>query len=114
MITPAGPVTRDQVRPVKPGEAVRRNDDGTYTVVRASTCHEGTKEESAIMTDTLVLTPGGYRPRSLVRLIEPGHILDGTGGRLRKLDLAGKVMEDFGPWPRAPATHHSCLAMSPT
>lgn len=33
VITPGGPRPRDQVRHVRPGEAVQRNDDGTYTVV---------------------------------------------------------------------------------
>jgi hypothetical protein len=31
--TPAGPVPKNQVREVKPGEAVRRNKDGTFTNV---------------------------------------------------------------------------------
>ena len=33
VITPGGPRPRDQVHHVRPGETVRRNDDGTYTVV---------------------------------------------------------------------------------
>jgi hypothetical protein len=33
VITPGGPRRRDQVHPVGPGETVRRNPDGTYTVV---------------------------------------------------------------------------------
>jgi hypothetical protein len=33
VMTPAGPVPKDKVHPVKPGEVVRRNEDGTYTVV---------------------------------------------------------------------------------
>jgi hypothetical protein len=28
------------------------------------------------MPEKLVLTPGGYRPISLVHLIEPGHMLN--------------------------------------
>jgi hypothetical protein len=31
--TPAGPVPKEQVHEVKPGETVRRNKDGTYTNV---------------------------------------------------------------------------------
>jgi hypothetical protein len=34
VITPAGPVRRDNVHPVRPDEVVRRNLDGTYTVAR--------------------------------------------------------------------------------
>ena len=33
VITPGGPRPKDQVRIVKPGEALRRNEDGTFTVV---------------------------------------------------------------------------------
>ena len=46
--------------------------------------------------EDMVLTPGGLRPKSRVHLIEPGHILDETGGRLRKLDPSGQVVADFG------------------
>jgi hypothetical protein len=33
VITPAGPVPRDRVRRVDPNEVVRRNEDGSQTVV---------------------------------------------------------------------------------
>jgi hypothetical protein len=33
VVTPAGPMLRDSVYPVHPDEAVRRNPDGSYTVV---------------------------------------------------------------------------------
>jgi hypothetical protein len=33
VITPGGPRPRNQVHPVRPGEAVRQNEDGTYTIV---------------------------------------------------------------------------------
>ncbi|HTS35795.1 MAG TPA: hypothetical protein VMH04_09000 [Candidatus Solibacter sp.] len=34
VITPGGPRPKEQVRTIKPGEALRRNADGSYTVVR--------------------------------------------------------------------------------
>ncbi len=37
VITPAGPMPKDKVREVKPGEAVRQNEDGTVTIVPDST-----------------------------------------------------------------------------
>lgn len=37
VITPGGPRPREQVHPVGPGETVRRNPDGTYTVVPKQT-----------------------------------------------------------------------------
>ena len=33
VITPGGPRRRDQVHRVRPGETVRQNEDGTYTIV---------------------------------------------------------------------------------
>ncbi|HUJ11436.1 MAG TPA: hypothetical protein VL171_15575 [Verrucomicrobiae bacterium] len=45
----------------------------------------------------LVLTPGGWRPKSKVHLIEPGHHVSGKGGRLRVIHTAtGKVVKDLG------------------
>jgi len=48
------------------------------------------------MADELVLTPGGYRPKSLVQLVQPGAIIDATDGRHRVLDASGKVLADLG------------------
>jgi hypothetical protein len=48
------------------------------------------------MAEEFVLTPGGYRPKSLVHFIEPGQLLDCTGNRYRKLDASRNVLEDFG------------------
>lgn len=33
VITPAGPMPKGKVHPVRPGETIRRNPDGSYTVV---------------------------------------------------------------------------------
>jgi hypothetical protein len=33
VITPAGPLPRDKVHPVGPGEGVRRNPDGSYSII---------------------------------------------------------------------------------
>jgi hypothetical protein len=51
------------------------------------------------MSDELILTPGGYRPKSQIFLVEPGNIIDASGGRLRKLAPDGKVLADYGPLP---------------
>jgi hypothetical protein len=37
VITPGGPRPRDQVHHVGPGEALRQNEDGTYSIVPADT-----------------------------------------------------------------------------
>jgi hypothetical protein len=33
VVTPGGPRPKDRVRAIKPGEALRRNPDGTYSIV---------------------------------------------------------------------------------
>jgi hypothetical protein len=102
VITPAGPVRRDKVNPVGPGEAVRRNEDGSYTVVRQAPPLDGEKEDC--MAEEYVITPGGYRPKSQVHPVESGHILDGTGGNIRLLDQARQLVTDYGPVPVKPGT----------
>jgi hypothetical protein len=47
--------------------------------------------------DKLVLTPGGWRPKSKVHRVEPGQHIDALGGRLKVVDTAtGKIIEDLG------------------
>lgn len=61
------------------------------------------KQKSTVkVADELLVTPDGLRPKSLVRMIEPGHFLDGTKGHLRKLHPSGKALADFGSVPRRP------------
>ena len=48
--------------------------------------------------DAMVLTPGGYRPKSKVHLIEQGHHLSADEGVLRKIHTqSGDVIEEYGP-----------------
>lgn len=50
--------------------------------------------------DELVLTPGGWRPKSKVHHVPPGYHIDGAGGRLKIIETAtGKVIEDLGEIP---------------
>ena len=44
----------------------------------------------------LLLTPGGFRNPSLVKLIEPGHRLDFSGGNMRLMHDAGHEVADLG------------------
>jgi hypothetical protein len=46
--------------------------------------------------DELVLTPGGYRPKSLVHHIEPEHHLDFASGNAKKIHSSGREVADFG------------------
>jgi hypothetical protein len=79
---------------VKPGQAVHQNDDGTLSIISEEEIHHGKEMR---MADQYVITPGGFRPKSRVHLIEPGHHVSGAGARLRKLDFAGRVVADLGP-----------------
>jgi hypothetical protein len=54
------------------------------------------------VADDLVLTPGGYRPKSVVQALEPGHRVSGANGRLRVLKPDGSVVTDLGPLPVRP------------
>jgi hypothetical protein len=53
------------------------------------------------MSADLVLTPGGYRPADQVHRLEPGHVIDQSGGRSRHLTQEGAVVADFGPLTRS-------------
>ncbi len=52
----------------------------------------------------LVLTPGGWRPRSTVIQVEPGQHVAVQEGRIRVIETAtGKVIADLGPMPETKA-----------
>lgn len=100
VIAPGGPKPRERVHPVGPGQAVRRLDGDNYVVVPEETHPDPARRP--IMSDELVLTPGGFRPRSLVHKIEPGHYLDTSTGRFRQHDRTGKLVADHGPMIQRP------------
>ena len=50
-----------------------------------------------------VFTPGGWRPKSQVQIIEQGYHISAKGGKLRKINTqTGKVVEDYGEIPKLP------------
>lgn len=49
------------------------------------------------MSDQLVLTPGGYRPKSKVHHVESTHAVRRVGDRHKKIDPAGNEVADLGP-----------------
>ncbi|HUK41364.1 MAG TPA: hypothetical protein VLX11_09980, partial [Candidatus Acidoferrales bacterium] len=53
-------------------------------------------EKSDAASRELVLTPGGYRHKSLVRHIDSQHVLDFAGGNIRKMHISGYEVSDFG------------------
>jgi hypothetical protein len=61
VVTPAGPMPRDSVHPVRPDEAVRRNPDGSYNVVPKD---PGTKERNRQYPKTIDSKGKRTRPTS--------------------------------------------------
>jgi hypothetical protein len=59
--------------------------------------HNAEAAEEPGESEELVLTPGGYRPKSLVHVIAPGNSLRETDKGLQEIDPAGNVVADFGP-----------------
>jgi hypothetical protein len=58
---------------------------------------KGSRKKKQQEKDDLVLTPGGWRPKSKVHHVEPGQHIDAEGGRLKIIDTAtGKIIEDLG------------------
>lgn len=87
VITPGGPRRRDQVSTVRPGEAVRANQEGAEIV-------PNTDASKTSKSEDLVLTPGGFRHRSLVHPVEGGTglRLSEDAGSIQKLDLESKAI----------------------
>ena len=53
--------------------------------------------------EELVLTPGGWRPKSKVHFVEPGQHVSGEGGKLAIVQSAtGKTVKDLGALGQAP------------
>jgi len=92
IITPGGPRAAELVHEIGPDQAVRADISGQPVLVpRKAVPSRRTAPAGS------VLTPGGFRPASAVHMIEHGHVLDATEGRIRKRDSSGNVVGDFGP-----------------
>jgi hypothetical protein len=62
----------------------------------------------------LVLTPGGWRPKSKVAKVEPGHHVEVQDGRLKVIHTAtGEVVVDLGAIPKTD-TKNSKASVSTT
>src|SRR5271165_415509 len=97
VITPGGRVPRGSVHHVPPGSSVVRDPSGAYSVVKPGPDSLAMKEAVLSNGNSLVLTPGGYKPAELVHHVPPGTVIDGSGGRLRNLASTGEVLADYGP-----------------
>jgi hypothetical protein len=82
-----------QARPVVGADAPA----GMQPPSTAETVEHGGATVAQAADAELVLTPGGYRHKSLVHRIEPGHVLDQASGNIRLNHEAGHEVMDFGP-----------------
>jgi hypothetical protein len=77
----------DKARPIgkkmKPGSAARKRNTPS--------------------SDAIVLTPGGWRPKERVHILEAGHHISGKEGRIRVIEtVTGKLIKDLGPVSKKP------------
>ena len=53
--------------------------------------------------EEVVLTPGGWRPKSKVHFVAPDHHVSGEGGKLCIVHTAtGRTVKDLGSLPKVP------------
>ncbi len=68
--------------------------DASQKAVNAAATNGG---QNGSTSDPLVLTPGGWLPKSHVHFVEPGYHLDVRTGHVLKIeDASGKIAADFG------------------
>ncbi|MBS1598085.1 MAG: hypothetical protein JST75_07650 [Bacteroidetes bacterium] len=85
VITPGGPRSTKQTQLVREGEAVSMNEKNEPIIIQKPTT----------MSEEMVLTPGGFRHRSLVHKIESGHALHIEAGRVRLKNLSSGIVSEF-------------------
>jgi len=88
-------MSKDRVHAVRLDEAVRIEESGKAVI----TPREEASPETKDLANDLVLTPGGYRPRSLVHLIEQDHVINVEDGLIQQLHPSGTVVANFGRIP---------------
>jgi hypothetical protein len=95
VITPGGPRPKGHVHAVGAGEAVYIDKKGEASVGPRQALLPKDREKGTTMGEDFVLTPGGYRHRSLVHRVEPGHAVHVTGDHVQVMNLATKGFIDI-------------------
>src|SRR6266446_3110090 len=122
VITPGGPRASELVHGVGPGEVVHMDEAGEVAVkpVAVGTTREHKEGHMAnalgraIRASDIpaisgfVLTPGGFRPRSLVQRVEPGHALEVMEDRVMLRNVSTKAVQEI-PLSVAPFEHLPAL-----
>jgi hypothetical protein len=102
VLTPGGVRPERNVKKVGRGEAVIRDAQGNHITVPLETLATALDAAMAPPSEPLVLTPGGFRPKSLVHHIEDGNLLHADAGRFRKVNVASKKSTDLSTAVTAP------------
>ena len=95
VMTPGGPRPRSAVKQVGQGQAVTRINAQNFAVVPRESAGSGGGKSA--LSEPYVVTPGGFRPKSLVHLIEPGHVLDGFWRSFKEASPFGERGGRFWP-----------------
>lgn len=103
VLTPGGRRKRELVHSVHPGEAVRADERGVPKVVSGQSDVNHIRKERTMRAD-FVLTPGGFRHRSLVHRVEPNHALKFSEGKIRMMNLSTKALLDLAEEAPEPET----------
>jgi hypothetical protein len=95
VIAPGGPRKRESVHALKAGETVFVQKGYGPVVTRSPRGIATNTMRSVDAPANFVLTPGGFRHRSLVHRLARGQALHFTGTRIQLIDLATKVRKDI-------------------
>ncbi len=87
VVTPGGPRPKENVHTVGAGEALRFNEAGEAAIQPNQPGIHAPEAVSATMGEDLLLTPGGFRHRSLVHQVETGQVLRVADGQLQMRDM---------------------------
>lgn len=94
VIAPGGPRKRKTVHAVKAGESVFVQQGYGAVVTRSPKGIATSKMTSADAPANFVLTPGGFRHRSLVHRVAKSQALHFTEARIQLIDLATNARKD--------------------
>ena len=95
VIAPGGPRKRESVHAVKAGESVFVQQGYGSVVTRSPRGIATDKMRSVDAPASFVLTPGGFRHRSLVHRVSRNEALHFTEARIQLIDLAKNVRKDI-------------------
>ncbi len=94
VIAPGGPRKRETVHALKSGESVFVQQGYGPVVTRSPRGIATEKMRSADAPANFVLTPGGFRHRSLVHRVATNEALHFTEARIQLIDLVRNVRKD--------------------